>query len=749
MPENKDSADFSGVLDGYTPVESYQVPKEDEKLVARLKEVFDYAADYKRSYEREWTLHWLYLRGDQLVLRNRDSGEIIRLSQEDSKKLRSQNNVLRPISRAFIGKVAKMIPTWKVIPATDDFAEQEGARVGEALLQFKRREQKLDKKYLDIINFLPWAGNSFIELEWSPTAGKKIAFCEQCNYFEYNLQYVDQPCPQCTMQMQQQQAPQAGSANGSVSQGAEQQQLPPEATPQGPPMREACEGDAICTVRDPRDVFVPSGCLDLEAASWVCIREVLEVPKARARFPQFAPFIHKEEGIFSEKTSQWRYNVYDTFGTTEWLKDHVWVYKFYEQPTELYPKGRLIQVVNDMIVEEIESPYHCLGRPPIYHFGGDKNDGEFWSEPWIANAWHRQRELNFNETQKREHVELVQKPKLLVGLGAQVSTDEITAQSAQVIHYNQASGKPDWLRPPDLPQFVAQRGQELVADIQMMASVTAQENGQESADPNGRAMAIVNAEADQQIGPIVNRLHDTWRELGRGMLILCQERYHAQRVITIVGPEGLQSYGFEQLNLQPGWDVDVEESDGLSRNPAIRMNEVMQLAQVGNGAFFMNPQTGMFDTKAFARMARLNLPMQDFDEEATDGAIASAIPYLMQQGYTHQPMPEDNPEIFARKLRGWLKGPGRRGDPQLAMAVRQVWMYYQSMLQPAGAGQQMQPPQGPSAPGSQMTAPGGSVNNPGMLGTNLAPSVGDEAGQKIQSADQTGDRLAKGITHES
>jgi hypothetical protein len=745
VPEVKDSKSFDGILDGYTEVEKYKIPKEDEKLVARLKTELDYALDYKRAFERDIELYRLYLTGQQMVLRNRDTGEIVRLSMEDSKRLRSQNNVLRPISRAFIGKVAKMIPTWRVIPATDDFAEQEGARVAEALLQFKRREQKLDKKYLDVCNFLPWAGNAFIELEWDIQAGKRVAFCGQCNYFEYNLQYLGQPCPQCSMQMQQQAQQGQGAPPQGAPQGPEQQQEQP---PMGPPMQEAHEGDAVCTVRDPRDVFLPSGCIELEAASWVCVREAMEVSRARQKFPQFAPFIHKDGSIFSDKSTQWRYSVYDSYGSSEWLRDHVWVYKFYERPTELYPKGRAIKVVNDMVVEEIESPYYCLGRPPLYHFGGDKNDGEFWREPWIANAWHRQRELNINETQKREHVELVQKPKLLVGLGAQVSTDEITAQSAQVIHYNQASGKPEWLRPPDLPQFVAQRGQELIADIQMMASVTAQENGQESADPNGRAMAIVNAEADQQIGPIVNRLHDEWRELGRGLLILCQEGYHPQRVITVVGPEGLQSYGFEELNLQPGWDIDVEESDGLSRNPAIRMNEVMQLAQVGNGAFFMNPQTGAFDTKAFARMAKLNLPMQDFDTEATEGAVASAIPYLMAQGYTHQPMPEDDPMVFSRKLLGWLRGPGRKADPSLSGAVRQVWMYYQSMAMQ----QQPQPgqlPQGPSAPGSDVTAPGGTMNNPGMLGTNLAPSVGDEAGQSVANADSTGDNLAKGITHES
>src|SRR5690606_5748301 len=143
----------------------------------------------------------------------------------------------------------------------------------------------------------------------------------------------------------------------------------------------------------------------------------------------------------------------------------------------------------------------------------DENEGEFYFEPWLNNAVHRQRELNALESNTREHTERLLRRKLLVPVGAMISPDELDSTVGQVVTYSPANGNPMPLEVPELSPGVWNRRQELKEDVRIQASVSEPEMGIAGSDPNGRAMAIINAEMDQQIGPIVARNNDEWREL--------------------------------------------------------------------------------------------------------------------------------------------------------------------------------------------------------------------------------------------
>ncbi len=261
-------------------------------------------------------------------------------------------------------------------------------------------------------------------------------------------------------------------------------------------------------------------------------------------------------------------------------------------------------------------------------------------------------------------------------------------------------------------------------------------------DPNGRAAAIINAEADQQVGPIVQRNNAEWRELHRGLLILYRCYAHPDRIATIAGPEGLESFSFADLNLlQDGWDIEMDAEEGLSRNPAVRLTQALQLAQIG---FFNDPMTGVFDRAGFARYAKLKTPDAGYDMQATERAAASSIPYLIQQGQSWQPRMFDDPMIFQEVLVGWLRGPGRKADPMLSMQVEQIWMYYLQWAMtgqaPVAPGQEQGAPgapgaAGPSSPGSELSAPGGSPNG-------TYDDLQSDAGAQVGGADEYGESMA-------
>ena len=771
MPFNEESEDLAGLFDGYPKPEGYIQSEEDEDLAKRLNSWFDQASAARQPYESDWELYRLYIKGDQLVVRHRDTGEIVKLTAEDSKRLRSVNNQLRPTARSLVGKLTRSIPTCVVLPATSDFEDQHGARTATQYLSMLRRQQNLDVKYLDVNNKLPWAGNAFMQLSWDRDAGQDIVFCEVDGFWDYDMELEGTLCPTCVAQrtqelmMQQQQMMERASGEmtqmqegmpegmaaqvGDLSEEAKapppiQQMgpLPPDMEP--PPLGAAKEGDVVINVRDPRDVYVDPGVEDIKQAQRLCFREVINVSLAKQRFPDFAHVLSSEDNIYTDRTAEVRFNNVDSHSQVEYLDDNCYIYEFHEAPTPQYPKGRLICMVNNHIVEEVESPYAALGRFPFYHFGFDKNDGEFWFEPFMAQAWHRQREINQIETQLREHVELLLKPKFFRAIGSRISADELTATTDQVISYNAAAGRNYFETPPPVPRDVWNRQAQLSADIRQQAAITEQEQGMSGTDVSGRAMAIIEAEADQQVGPILIRNNSEWREMHRGALVLAREYYHPKRMFMSVGTEGIQSYSFNEITLSPGFDVQVEQEDGLSRNPAVRITQALDLLNAG---VFTDPMTGVPDVKQFMTQAKINLPKAGYDLEATERAAASQIPYLIEQGKEYIPQLEDDPMLFQEELLGWLRGPGRRADPAHRDHVREIWKFYTAWAVTGGppapvGGMAGGPAGGSGLGGPDMTAPGGTPNAPGHIPGGGKP-IAAQANRQVAQADKSAEAQAR------
>jgi len=587
MPEERDAQAYDGILDHYAPADKAPDQGEElEKLSKRLDEAFDDSYDVRLPYERDWELYRLYLKGEQGVLRNSSTGEIARVVPEDTKQLRSVNNVLRPTARSLIGKMSRTIPTCVTVPATADFDEIHGAQAATALLEYARRKEDLDCKFVEAIEYMPWTGNAIIQLAWDRDGGKTLAWCQTCGFNDPDKELIGQPCPQCSMQRegeQQQQQMEMQEAQTVAMQQVQgeglqvdpndmpevqppdmQQMGPLELGQEPPTLVETKEGDFTVRVRDVRNFYPEPGATSIQAASWVGLRVPMPVHEVRRMFPLHQHHIRAEDNILADRTAELRSNSIEGFGEVEYLNDHAYLYEFHERPSEMYPQGRLIFRVNDMIVEILDgqdgradNPYHVLGRFSFYHFKFDRNMGEFWGEPFLAQAWHRQREINQLETQIREHIALQIKPTTFIPIGSRISQDELTSRTGQLVKWNAAAGKPFILDRGPLSQQVFARRDELIGDVRVQASVTEQEAGVSQSDPNGRAMAIIEAEADQQLGAIMVHIHSEWRDLHRGILQIFRAYAHQDRLWTTMGPDGLRTYSFDELELAPGHDVQI------------------------------------------------------------------------------------------------------------------------------------------------------------------------------------------------
>jgi hypothetical protein len=286
------------------------------------------------------------------------------------------------------------------------------------------------------------------------------------------------------------------------------------------------------------------------------------------------------------------------------------------------------------------------------------------------------------------------------------------------------------------------RNETFKDDIRTQFGVTLHEIGQAPQDPNGRAMAILEAEADQMLGPVIKRNNKEWKELYRCALIMAQKYLPEEKLFSLVGPDGHQTFAFRDVKmLKKGWDLYLEEDDGLAKNQAVRITQAMDLANLG---FFMDPATGMFDKKAFAAHAKIKISSAGFDHEASERSRASELPYMFEQGEPWTPQPFDVPMIWKEELESWLRGPGRRADPYILQEVLAAWEFYSMWAIagqiPPGLGQ----PQAGRAPPikNDTSAPGGTSNNPGHLGTETSGNM-QQAQTNIQGADAAGEYLSR------
>jgi len=310
--------------------------------------------------------------------------------------------------------------------------------------------------------------------------------------------------------------------------------------------------------------------------------------------------------------------------------------------------------------------------------------------------------------------------------------------------YNDAASRgPEYMMPPPIPVALIERRRQLMDDIRMQGTITDQDMGSMGSDPNGRAMAIVEAESDRQLGPILTR---NWRELAdlhRCALIMARKMYHPERQLLVSGEYGHELASMQEINLSDGWDVEIELEDGLSKNQAMRFQQVMQWVQ--SGLLMQETPAGPVpDMEKAAKLARLKIPGIGPDITSSEYAAANNMMLQIERGQPEMAYSmigmEDDPKIFSEVLLNWLRKKGRQTkDPMQQETARQLYMFYTQWT----LAQEMGAPM-PQAPGQPQQPGGAGGPMPGAPGPQPGGNdIEQQAGQQVQQADQMGENQAR------
>jgi hypothetical protein len=718
---------------------------EDEKdLLQRFEEQKDVAYNSRVARERQWDFFRYYLQGE-LLARDSVTSDIYRVQTDEVRRQTLvQDNICRPVSRAFIGKHIRSIPTASVRPASGDREDMIAAEVLDGYIDYFEQKESMRVKYKRLIDFLPWAGTSLIQPVWDPQAGRDIHWCDECGYYaEYDEE--SEVCPQCKLEFEvqiehkKQAFIQEQREAGYTPDPEEINELVSELG--DPPERELVkfkEGDIKAKIIDPRDFFPDPGATEVEDMEWYYIRRPRQINVLRQMFPEMATTITPEQDIYRDRSISFSGSLLSAYTDTKYLENHAYYYEYHEKPSVVYPKGRLIWFSSERVLKrhtnsegEEENPYLDLdGNFQIFPFRTDRRPGEFWGEPPMEQAWPLQRERNKLITQMSIHRELTNNPKVFSPANNGVNVDYLDTTPGQVIKYKKVQGPPEYGKLPPFPNYVYNEVGRLEAAIMSKFGVTQQEMGISTGDPSGRYAAILEAQSTEAINPILVENNDQMMKFYRAVLLLAQKYYHPSRKWAIHGQDKVQTYSWDRVVIRDGWDVSIREGDSLSRNPALRRQDALNFLNQGA---YNDPVTGVPDLKRFWRHAGVIDVRAGYDEEANERTYAAAIPEMLARGIEVTPQPEDLAEVMAEELRGWLAGPGRSGaDPKVKEQIRQLFMQYTQTVQQQQAAMmaQQQGQQGQGAP----------------IPTNPVDGVPQEptsASQHIQTADRSAEGQAR------
>jgi hypothetical protein len=404
-------------------------------------------------------------------------------------------------------------------------------------------------------------------------------------------------------------------------------------------------------------------------------------------------------------------------------------------------------MINGVIVADMQPPYP-MKTLPFYVMRWETLSGSFYPTPPMADAWPRQKELNELETVFREFAELCVRPKLILPWGTKIAVDEVSAVTGQVLtpmpNYAHLIKFLTW---PELPPFMMERREQLIADIRLIFGVT-QTDTNMPVDGSGRTLAIQQAESDSALGHITSPNHVQLARLTQDALELLRRCAPPSSKLAIMSDDGLEIVDFQSQNYGQGWGIALESDDGMPKNRALRVQEAINLA---GAQVFNDPKTGQFQPALFAKAAKLKVPGLGPDQADSEFLAARRAINKLKEGPGYVPSDEDDMDKFSEGLLAWLRRTGRIIQDQDQQSfewvtrVRQLLRWYMQQIVARQMAQMQTAAGGPpgmgSPPGSTASAPGGSPAK--QEDTGGGNPVMNKAKSDIKGADKAGESAVK------
>lgn len=473
------------------------------------------------------------------------------------------NYVANHILRLVMGNVARLSSArvdWSVLPNTPDQADQDGARVGQNVLDHLHTHLALPEKRLEACLWLDITGTCFAYANWDVSKGQSRRY------------YTD---PFSGQRMTTSQMP-PGQQQWLDGMGL---------------YVDENDGDHDSEILSLFDVWLPPRFRKLEQMPWVLIRRTMSMDEVWNRWPEEAADLPTNEPM-TMQLDQYRGRIptlakrpglgLSSPGDDDGAVD---VDEYWHAPSKRCPEGLTIFAVRTKVLEHGPHKLAEAGldlRFPLIDFHNIPVPGRFHSMSTVENLIGPQTDYNRARQQGIQIRDILGVPQWIAPIGT-LAKGVVRNEVGDVLEYNSRIGKPELQAAPTIGDSPLVTGQLATSDMQMIASFSdASLGNMPQGARSGNAVAMLQERDQLGITPTVGALEKSFEKWGHHLLMLEWKLRKHPQAITIYGESRQADLRFFRgSDLNGNCRVQVKAGSMMPKSKAQTMELLTQLMTLG------------------------------------------------------------------------------------------------------------------------------------------------------------------------
>jgi hypothetical protein len=534
-------------------------------------------SSYFTAMARQWWLNGLYYMGFQSleppeILENVDPGLLL----QDSGYI--ANHLVR-IIQGNVARKAQARPDWEVLPQTPDQPDQDGAKVGTALLNHFWLDKRMERINVRLNLWLEICGTAFYYTGWDKTAGAQRRV--------YLNPTSEKPSPLDARSLQPDQKAFL-EQNGYAT--------------------DVAEGDYDFDLLSPYQVTLVPRYESLDKQPWVRIDRIVPLAEIWNRFPKMAAQLMQEDMGPIQGLDYWmRLATITSRPADARLRDSMWndgvrLRELWIPPSARCPNGLTVIGAGKKLMlnsQHLFAKEGCDIKFPLADFHNIRVPGRFHSMSTIEHLLGPQRDYNRGRHQLNLQRDYYGNPQWMAPKGS-LTNKPIRNDFGDVWEYDRTKGAPTLLSPPPVAPATVESIMQAISDMQMIAAQSDPTQGKAPAGVrSGVALQSLQERDQLVIGPSIADLESGYELAGSNMLKLAHAFMKMPRCIAIYG-ETRQAdlVWFRGLDLNGNTHVRVKAGSMMPKSRAETMQRILDMVQLGALNPAMNPQDRRIVMKA-------------------------------------------------------------------------------------------------------------------------------------------------------
>jgi hypothetical protein len=252
---------------------------------------------------------------------------------------------------------------------------------------------------------------------------------------------------------------------------------------------------------------------------------------------------------------------------------------------EYWEDDRVVTVANRNIVIRDEANPYRHGKKPFVRLIDQSVPHEFLGIGELEPIETLQYELNDRRNQRMDNVTLVLNRMWKVKNGANVDEDELVSDAGGVVHTDDMNGIED-LSMPDVTSSSYNEETLIKGDIQQTTGVSdfTRGIGSESlGNDTATGISLIQEAGNARFRLKIRNLESAIEEMGRMMVSLNEQFLSEEKVIRIMGDDGLEWVAVRPDDMRGNFDVMVQSGSTLPSNEAVERKQIMEMFQIFAG----------------------------------------------------------------------------------------------------------------------------------------------------------------------